>query len=74
MVAMRAHHVSSELNDTIYAIFSFSTAKRTTEEQALVDSGATHNFMDIRTMIRLGVGTKRLKKPREVTNVDGTTN
>ena len=43
--------VSSEMNDTIYAPFSFSTVKQTTEEQALLDSRATHNFMDIQTMI-----------------------
>jgi hypothetical protein len=40
----------------------------------LLDSGATHNFIDIRTIIRLGIGTRKLKNPRTVTNVDGTTN
>jgi hypothetical protein len=45
-----------------------------TDKKGLLDSGATHNFIDIRTVIRLGIGTKRLKKPRTVTNVDGTTN
>jgi hypothetical protein len=45
-----------------------------TNEQGLLDSGAIHNFIDIRTIIRLGIGTRRLKKPRTVTNVDGTMN
>src|SRR5258708_3990717 len=71
---MRAYNVSSETNQTIYAHFPFETAKQTTDEKGLLDSGATHNFIDIRTIIRLGIGTKRLKKPRTVTNVDGTLN
>jgi hypothetical protein len=45
-----------------------------TDKQGLLNSGATHNFIDIRTIIRLGIGTKRLKKPRTITNVDKTTN
>jgi len=39
-----------------------------------LDSGASHNFIDIRTIWRLGIGTARLTEPREVTNVDGTLN
>jgi hypothetical protein len=71
---MTAYHLSSQDSQTIYASFPFTTAKQTTQEQGLLDSGATHNFIDIRTIIRLGIGTKRLKQPRTVTNVDGTTN
>jgi len=71
---MRAYHVSSGENQTIYAPFSLITAKHETQEKGLLDSGVTHNFIDIRTVIRLGIGTKRLKVPRTVTNVDGTTN
>jgi hypothetical protein len=71
---MRAYNVSSRENWTIYANFPLQTAKQMTDEQGLLDSGATHNFIDIRTIIRLGIGTRRLKKPRTVTNVNGTTN
>jgi hypothetical protein len=71
---MRAYNVSSGENRTIYANFPLQTAKQMTDEQGLLDSRATHNFIDIRMIIRLGIGTKRLKKPRTVTNVDGTTN
>ena len=71
---MRAFHVSSGTNHTIYAPFTFTTAKHTTQEQGLLDSGATHNFIDTRTVQRLGIGTKKLDTPREVTNVDGTKN
>jgi hypothetical protein len=71
---MRAYNVSSGEKQTIYANFPLQTAKHTTDEKGLLDSGATHNFIDIRTIIRLGIGTKRLKNLRTVTNVDGTTN
>jgi hypothetical protein len=71
---MRAYNVSSREKQTIYANFPLQTAKQTTNEQGLLDSGATHNFVNIRTIICLGIGTKRLKRPRTVTNVDGTTN
>jgi hypothetical protein len=74
MVSMRAYNVTSRENQTIYVNFPLQTAKHTTEEKGLLDSGATHNFIDIRTIIRLGIGTKKLKNPRMVTNVDGTTN
>jgi hypothetical protein len=39
-----------------------------TNKKGLLNSGTTHNFIDIRTIIRLGIGTRRLKKPRTVTN------
>ena len=71
---MRAFHVSSKTNHTIYAPFLFTTAKHMTQEQGLLDSGATHNFIDTRTVQRLGIGTKKLETPREVTNIDGTKN
>src|SRR6267154_1084529 len=71
---MRAYNVSSSTSQSIYAHFPFETAKHTTEEKGLLNSGATHNFIDVRTAICLGVGTRKLKTPRTVTNVDGTTN
>jgi hypothetical protein len=71
---MRAYNVSSGEKQTIYANFSLQTTRHMTEEKGLLNSGATHNFIDIRTIICLGIGTKRLKKPRTVTNVDRTTN
>jgi hypothetical protein len=71
---MRANNVSSTAKQTIYAPFCLETARHSTEEKGLLDSGASHNFIDIRTAIRLGLGTKKLKQSRKVTNVDGTTN
>jgi hypothetical protein len=42
--------------------------------KALIDSGATENFIDYRTAIRWRVKTKDLRRPRKVYNVDGTEN
>ena len=44
------------------------------DEKALLDSGATHNFLDKRMVDRLKIGTRTLKTPRTVRNVDGTDN
>jgi hypothetical protein len=71
---MRAYNVSSRDNQTIYACFPLQTTKHTTDEWGLLNSRATHNFIDIRTVIHLGIGTKRLKNPKSVTSVDGTSN
>jgi hypothetical protein len=45
-----------------------------TDVEALLDSGATNNFIDQRTVTLLNMGTKGLRQPREVRNVDGTPN
>ena len=45
-----------------------------TKERALIDSGATENFLDYRTMKRLNLGTQKLKSPRPIINADGTPN
>jgi predicted aspartyl protease len=44
------------------------------EEIALVDSGATENCIDYRTVAKLRLGTQKLSKPRPIINVDGTRN
>ena len=41
---------------------------------ALVDSGATENFINIRTAKCWGMPRKTLIKPRPIVNVDGTEN
>ncbi len=45
-----------------------------TEVEALLDCGATENFIDARTLEKLGMGTRLLQHPRTVQNVDGTEN
>ena len=54
--------------------FAFSTAHAKAEEKALLDSGATENFIDKETWKRMGVGQRPLIKPIKVYNVDGTEN
>jgi hypothetical protein len=42
-----------------------------TVEKALLDSGATENFLDRRTVARLKLPTKQLKDPQWIYNMDG---
>jgi len=44
------------------------------EETALLDTGATENFINYKTVTRLRLGTQKLTIPRPVFNVDGTNN
>ena len=53
---------------------AFSHYRGKAEETALLDSGATENFIDHTTVVKLRLGTKKLPKPRPVYNVDGTLN
>jgi hypothetical protein len=52
----------------------YHSFKGTQEHLALVDSGAMENFMDQTTIKRLQLGTKKLKYPIPVRNIDGTNN
>ena len=47
---------------------------KTTKIEALLDCGATHNFIDPRTIKSLAMGTNPLKQPLTVHNVNGTIN
>ena len=47
---------------------------KTTKIEALLDCGATHNFIDPRTVKSLAMGTNPLKQALTVHNVDGTIN
>jgi predicted aspartyl protease len=60
--------------NAIHVPFSLTTSVRMAEEEALLDSGATHNFMDRCMAKRLGLGTQLLPTPRKVRNADGTNN
>jgi hypothetical protein len=44
------------------------------EEQALLDSGASENLIDVETWKTLGIGAFALPKPITIYNVDGTEN
>src|SRR5712672_1848800 len=54
--------------------FDLYSQKGRQEERALVDSGATANFIDYKTVKRLGLGSKKLDQMRTVKNIDGTLN
>jgi hypothetical protein len=54
-------------------IYLHSIAKRA-EAVALVDSGATENFMNLSYARWLKLPIKRLLQPRKLYNVDGTEN
>ena len=53
---------------------SFTFNKTKVAERALLDSGATDNFIDQRTVKRLHIPTRRLDQPRILYNVDKTEN
>jgi hypothetical protein len=44
------------------------------DKKALVDSGATDNFMHPNFARRMGLGMKMLPKPKKIFNIDNTTN
>jgi len=54
--------------------FVLSHYRGQAEETALLDTGATENFIDYKTVARLRLGTQKLTIPRPVFNVDGTNN
>jgi hypothetical protein len=60
--------------NAIYVPFTYSMVRSKAAEVALIDSRATENFMDWRTMKRLGIGQRGLTKARPIYNVDGTIN
>ena len=53
---------------------SFRTAYRRANKIVLVDSRATDNFIDPRTIKYYRLGTQKLAEPRKIWNIDGTTN
>src|SRR5712672_3271585 len=54
--------------------FELYSAKGKMEEHALVDSSATANFVDYKTVKRLGLGSLKLDTIWTVRNINGTLN
>jgi len=54
--------------------FDFNSTRGRQEERALVDSGATANFIDQKTVKRLRLKTLKLEQTHSVRNIDGTFN
>ncbi len=72
----------TEVSDTMYirsinamkVPFEFISVSRTADEKALLDSGASENFLDFNVWKELKIGQVRLGKEIPVHNVDGTPN
>ena len=58
----------------MYTPFAFSSVWQVAEEQALVDSGASANFIDEETWKGLGIGWFCLAQPVTIYNGDRTEN
>jgi len=55
--------------NAIIVPFSFKTLHKVADGQALIDCGASENFIDIDTWKELKIGRFRLRKPITVYNV-----
>ena len=44
------------------------------DKNILVDSGATDNYIHLKLLKQLGLGSQLLERPRKIWNIDGTTN
>jgi hypothetical protein len=53
---------------------SIRTSYFMADKQALVDSGATDNFINATFASRMGLGLKELPTPKKIFNIDNTTN
>jgi hypothetical protein len=53
---------------------SIRTSYFMADKRALVDSGATDNFMHPNFATKMGLGMKELPTPRKIFNIDNTTN
>ena len=62
----------SKTRNCINVSFTFDETKAA--EQALLDSGATDNFIDQRTVKCLNIPMRHLDRPRILYNVDKTEN
>jgi len=62
-------------HNSVQIEFEFlSTTHGRAAESALLDSGATNNFIDHQTASRLHIHPKELPRPHLLHNVDGTEN
>ena len=59
---------------SLKTLVTFTSKTMRAEEKALIDSGATENFIDYRTVARWKIGRKPLEVSHTVYNIDGTPN
>jgi len=55
-------------------MINFTLSMTLETKKALINSGATKNFIDPRTVSRMKLPTKKLNRDRTIHNIDGTTN
>ena len=53
---------------------SLRTSYSMADKKALIDSGATNNFIHPHFAKRMGLGSRMLSQPRKIWNIDGTPN
>jgi hypothetical protein len=64
----------SKKTDSMTVNVSVYMWHKETKTEALLNSGATHNFIDAQAITLLGLGTQDLPQTLQVNNVDGTIN
>ena len=71
---LKLKSVYFSMKNYVWITFPLMYYQGQAEEEALLDSGATENFIDHSTVKRLRLGTKLLNFQRPVYNMDGTLN
>jgi hypothetical protein len=71
---MQIDSVHVTKRNSIQVKFTLEHFKGTSEETALLDTGATESFIDHESVLRLKLGTQKLPITRPIYNVDGTKN
>ena len=66
--------MNSSFKNSLYVKVNFKHAQGRGTANALIDSSATKNFIDVRTAERWGLPQKTLPNPRPIVNIDGTEN
>ena len=74
LVEMEIDAMAISKRNAILVPFELRHFKGTSQETALLDTGATESFIDIKTVQRLNLGSQELVIPRPVFNVDGSPN
>jgi hypothetical protein len=64
----------SKKEDSRTISLTISMWHKKTNTEALLDSSATHNFIDPRAVTTLGLGVRNLRQELQVSNVDRTNN
>jgi hypothetical protein len=74
---VQAMHLDQMYTSTVNALkisITFQNQYVTVTGQALIDSGATEDFINYQTAVQWRLHTKDLWRPQKVYNIDGTEN